>query len=55
VTGGLDAPLSVTAQLPAGQSVAVQVPPVLSAVLGSVLQPVTGVLSGLGLTAPAGH
>jgi len=55
VTGGLDAPLSVTAQLPAGQSVAVQVPPVLSGVLGSVLRPVTGVLSGLGLTAPAGH
>ncbi|MEW6472977.1 MAG: sigma-70 family RNA polymerase sigma factor [Actinomycetota bacterium] len=47
VTGPLDAPLSVTAQLPAGQSVAVQVPPALSGVLGSVLQPVTGALSAL--------
>jgi hypothetical protein len=47
VTGPLEAPLSVTAQLPAGQSVAVQVPPALSGVLGSVLAPVTGVLSGL--------
>jgi len=47
VTGPLDAPLSVTAQLPADQSVAVQVPPALSGVLGSVLQPVSGVLSGL--------
>jgi RNA polymerase sigma factor (sigma-70 family) len=51
VTGPMDAPLSVTAQLPAGQSVAVQVPPVLTSVLGGVLQPVTDVLSGLGLTA----
>jgi RNA polymerase sigma factor (sigma-70 family) len=51
VTGALDAPLSVTAQLPAGQSVAVQVPPVLSSVLGSVLQPVSDVLTGL----TAGH
>jgi RNA polymerase sigma factor (sigma-70 family) len=47
VTGPLEAPLSVTAQLPAGQSVAVQVPPALSGVLGSVLQPVNGLLSGL--------
>ncbi len=47
VTGSLDAPLSVTAQLPAGQSVAVQVPPALSSVLGGVLQPVSGLLSGL--------
>jgi RNA polymerase sigma factor (sigma-70 family) len=51
VTGPLDAPLSVTAQLPAGQSVAVQVPSALSGVLGSVLQPVSDALSGLGLTA----
>jgi RNA polymerase sigma factor (sigma-70 family) len=51
VTGALDAPLSVTAQLPAGQSVAVQVPPALTSVLGGVLQPVTDVLSGL----TAGH
>lgn len=50
LTGPLDAPLSVTAQLPAGQSVAVQVPPALTSVLGGVLQPVTDVLSGLGLT-----
>jgi hypothetical protein len=55
VTGGAAAPLSATVQLPAGQSVAVQVPPVLSGILGGVLQPVSGVLSGLGLTAPAGH
>jgi len=55
VTGPVTAPLSVTAQLPGGQSVAVQVPSVLSGVLGGVLQPVSGVLSGLGLTAPAGH
>ncbi|MCA1841746.1 MAG: sigma-70 family RNA polymerase sigma factor, partial [Actinobacteria bacterium] len=47
VTGSLEAPLSVTAQLPGDQSVAVQVPPALSSVLGSVLQPVSGVLSGL--------
>jgi hypothetical protein len=47
VTGPLDAPLSVTALLPADQSVSVQVPPALSGVLGSVLQPVTGLLSGL--------
>ncbi|HET9771500.1 MAG TPA: sigma-70 family RNA polymerase sigma factor [Acidimicrobiia bacterium] len=47
VTGPLDAPLSVTAQLPAGQSVAVQVPPALTSVLGGVLQPVNGLLSGL--------
>lgn len=51
VTGSLDAPLSVTAQLPAGQSVAVQVPPALGSVLGSVLQPVSDALSGLGLNA----
>ena len=51
VTGALDAPLSVTAQLPAGQSVAVQVPPALTSVLAGVLQPVTDVLSGL----TAGH
>jgi len=47
VTGPFDAPLSVTAQLPEGQSVAVQVPPALSSALGGLLQPVTGVLSGL--------
>ena len=47
VTGAMDAPLSVTAQLPAGQSVAVQVPPALTSVLGGVLQPVTDALSGL--------
>ncbi|MCA1846098.1 MAG: zf-HC2 domain-containing protein, partial [Actinobacteria bacterium] len=46
VTGALDAPLSVTAQLPAGQSVAVQVPPALSGVLGGVLQPVSTLLLG---------
>jgi hypothetical protein len=51
VTGPLDAPLSVVAQLPAGQSVAVQVPPALSGVLGSVLQPVNDALTGLGLNA----
>jgi hypothetical protein len=51
VTGPFDAPLSATAQLPAGQSVAVQVPPALSSVLGGVLQPVNGALSGL----TAGH
>jgi RNA polymerase sigma factor (sigma-70 family) len=51
VTGTLDAPLSVQAQLPAGQSVAVQVPPAVSGVLGGLLQPVTGALSGL----TAGH
>jgi RNA polymerase sigma factor (sigma-70 family) len=51
VTGPLDAPLSVTAQLPAGQSVAVQVPPALSGVLSAVLQPVSAALSGL----TAGH
>jgi hypothetical protein len=50
VTGPLEAPLSVTAQLPAGQSVAVQVPPALTTVLGGVLQPVSDALSGLGLT-----
>jgi RNA polymerase sigma factor (sigma-70 family) len=47
VTGPLDAPLSVTALLPADQSVSVQVPPALSGVLGSVLQPVNGLLNGL--------
>jgi hypothetical protein len=51
VTGPLDAPLSVTAELPAGQSVAVQVPPALGGVLGSVLQPVSDALTGLGLNA----
>ena len=51
LTGSLDAPLSATAQLPEGQSVAVQVPPALSSALGGLLQPVTGVLSGL----TAGH
>jgi hypothetical protein len=50
VTGPLDAPLSATVQLPAGQSVAVQVPSALTSVLGGVLQPVSGLLSGL--TAP---
>jgi RNA polymerase sigma factor (sigma-70 family) len=49
VTGPLGAPLSVTAQLPAGQSVAVQVPPALTGVLGRILQPVSSALSGLGL------
>ena len=47
VTGPFGAPLSVTAQLPADQSVAVQVPPALSSALGGLLQPVTGLLSGL--------
>jgi RNA polymerase sigma factor (sigma-70 family) len=47
VTGPFDAPLSITAQLPEGQSVAVQVPPALSGVLGGLLQPVTGALNGL--------
>jgi RNA polymerase sigma factor (sigma-70 family) len=47
VTGPLDAPLAATVQLPAGQSVAVQVPPALTGVLGGVLQPVTDVLGGL--------
>jgi hypothetical protein len=51
VTGPLDAPLSVIAQLPAGQSVGVQVPPALSSVLGGVLQPLSDALSGL----TAGH
>jgi RNA polymerase sigma factor (sigma-70 family) len=46
VTGPLDAPLAATAQLPAGQSVAVQVPPALAGVLGGVLQPVSALLSG---------
>jgi RNA polymerase sigma factor (sigma-70 family) len=46
VTGPLDAPLSATAQLPAGQSVAVQVPPALAGVLGGVLKPVSTLLSG---------
>jgi RNA polymerase sigma factor (sigma-70 family) len=46
VTGPFDAPLSVTAQLPEGQSVAVQVPPALSSALGGLLQPVTTVLLG---------
>lgn len=53
VTGPLEAPLTVTAQLPAGQSVAVQVPPALTGVLGGVLQPVSDALSGFGLN--AGH
>ncbi|MGH9011207.1 MAG: hypothetical protein ACRDYF_15345, partial [Acidimicrobiia bacterium] len=47
VTGPFDAPLSVTAQLPEGQSVAVQVPPALSSALGGLLQPVSTVLSGV--------
>ena len=46
VTGPLDAPLSVTALLPADQSVSVQVPPALGGVLGGVLQPVSAVLLG---------
>jgi hypothetical protein len=50
VTGSLEAPLSVTAQLPAGQSVAVQVPPALSGVLGGILQPVSDALTGLTAT-----
>jgi hypothetical protein len=45
VTGPFDAPLSATAQLPEGQSVAVQVPPALSGALGGLLQPVTGALN----------
>ncbi len=51
VTGPFDAPLSATLQLPADQSVAVQVPPTLGSVLGGLLQPVSGVLNGL----TAGH
>jgi hypothetical protein len=51
VTGPLDAPLAATAQLPAGQSVAVQVPPALAGVLGGVLQPISDALAGL----TAGH
>ncbi|HKY75397.1 MAG TPA: sigma-70 family RNA polymerase sigma factor [Acidimicrobiia bacterium] len=51
VTGPFDAPLSATVQLPADQSVAVQVPPALGSVLGGLLQPVSGVLNGL----TAGH
>ena len=51
VTGSLSAPLSASAQLPAGQSVTVQVPSTLGGVLGGVLQPVTNALSGL----TAGH
>ena len=47
VTGPFDAPLSAIVQLPADQSVAVQVPPALGSVLGGLLQPVTGVLNGL--------
>ncbi len=47
VTGPFDAPLSATVQLPADQSVAVQVPPALGSVLGGLLQPVSGVLNGL--------
>jgi RNA polymerase sigma factor (sigma-70 family) len=47
VTGPLDSPVSATAQLPAGQSVAVQVPPAITGVLGGVLQPVSAALSGL--------
>lgn len=47
VTGPFDAPLSATVQLPADQSVAVQVPPVLGSMLGGLLQPVSGVLNGL--------
>ncbi|MDQ1514703.1 MAG: hypothetical protein QOE80_533 [Actinomycetota bacterium] len=51
VTGPLDAPLAATAQLPAGQSVAVQVPPALAGVLAGVLQPVSAALAGV----TAGH
>jgi RNA polymerase sigma factor (sigma-70 family) len=51
VTGPFDAPLSATVQLPADQSVAVQLPPTLGSVLGGLLQPVSGVLNGL----TAGH
>ena len=47
VTGPFEAPLSATVQLPADQSVAVQVPPTLGSVLGGLLQPVSGGLSGL--------
>jgi RNA polymerase sigma factor (sigma-70 family) len=47
VTGPFDAPLSATVQLPADQSVTVQVPPTLGSVLGGLLQPVSGVLNGL--------
>jgi RNA polymerase sigma factor (sigma-70 family) len=47
VTGPVDAPLSATVQLPADQSVSVQVPPALGSVLGGLLQPVSGVLNGL--------
>ena len=46
VTGPLTAPLSVSAQLPAGQSVTVQVPATLGGVLGGVLQPVSTALEG---------
>jgi len=52
VTGPITAPLSVSAQLPAGQSVTVQVPPALGSVLGSVLQPVSALLTAAG-DAPA--
>jgi RNA polymerase sigma factor (sigma-70 family) len=51
VTGPFEAPLSATVQLPADQSVAVQVPPALGSVLGGLLQPVSGALNGL----TAGH
>jgi RNA polymerase sigma factor (sigma-70 family) len=44
VTGPLTAPLAVSAQLPAGQSMTVQVPPALGGVLGGVLQPVSALL-----------
>jgi RNA polymerase sigma factor (sigma-70 family) len=47
LTGPFDAPLSATVQLPADQSVAVQVPQSLGSVLGGLLQPVSGVLNGL--------
>lgn len=47
VTGPFDAPLSATVQLPADQSVAVQVPPALGSVLGGLLQAVSGVLNDL--------
>jgi hypothetical protein len=50
VTGPMEAPLGITAQLPGDQSLSVQVPPALSGVLGSVLQPVNGLLSGLTAT-----
>jgi anti-sigma factor RsiW len=55
VTGPLDAPLSATAQLPGGQSVAVQVPPLITGVLGGVLKPVSDALSGLTAGLTAGH